>query len=70
MTEETRQERKARRQFQITYRDTKQLKRYISEDGKILPRRRTGLTAKGQRKLATAIKQARHLALIPHTTRD
>ena len=54
----------------INYKDTKTLKRFMSEDGKILPRRRTGLSAKNQRKVTTAIKRARHLALLPYTGRD
>ncbi len=54
----------------ISCKDVKQLKRFISEDGRILPRRRTGLSAKNQRKVTTAIKQARHLALLPYTNRD
>ncbi|MGQ9815962.1 MAG: 30S ribosomal protein S18 [Candidatus Roseilinea sp.] len=47
------------------YKDYEQLRRYISPQGKILPRRRTGLSAKHQRLLARAIKRARHLALLP-----
>lgn len=54
----------------INYKDTKTLKRFMSEDGKILPRRRSGLSAKNQRKVTTAIKRARHLALLPYTGRD
>ena len=41
------------------------LRRFITEDGKIRPRRQTGTCAKHQRELATAIKRARHLALLP-----
>lgn len=48
------------------YKDIDRLKRYITPQGKILPRRRTGLTAKMQRKLTTAIKRARHMALLPY----
>ncbi len=47
------------------YKDIKRLQKYITAQGKILPRRRTGVTAKMQRKLSTAIKRARHLALLP-----
>ncbi len=47
------------------YKDVKRIQRYITPQGKILPRRRTGVTAKMQRKLSTAIKRARHLALLP-----
>ena len=51
----------------IDYKDTNKLKRYISERGKILPRRITGNCAKHQRALTVAIKRARHLALMPYT---
>lgn len=54
----------------VDYKDTKTLKRFLSEDGKILPRRRTGLSAKNQRRVTTAIKRARHLALLPYTARE
>lgn len=49
----------------IDYKDQAKLRRFISERGKIEPRRRTGVCARHQRILATAIKRARHLALIP-----
>ncbi len=49
----------------IDYKDVDLLKKYISDRGKILPRRVTGTTAKYQRKLATAIKRARHMAFLP-----
>ena len=51
---------------EISYKDVNKLKRYISERGKILPRRITGTCAKHQRELTTAIKRARHLALMPY----
>lgn len=47
------------------YRDVKTLQRYIDVYGRIEPISRTGLSAKQQRQLATAIKRARHLALLP-----
>ena len=50
----------------IDYKDTNKLKRYISERGKILPRRITGNCAKHQRALTVAIKRARHVALMPY----
>ena len=50
----------------IDYKDTNKLKRYISERGKILPRRITGNCAKHQRALTVAIKRARHIALMPY----
>jgi small subunit ribosomal protein S18 len=43
------------------------LRRFVSDDGKIRPRRQTGTCAKHQRALATAIKRARHLALLPYS---
>lgn len=49
----------------IDYKDVDLLKKYVSDRGKILPRRVTGTTAKYQRKLAVAIKRARHMALLP-----
>ena len=51
----------------IDYKDTNKLKRYVSERGKILPRRITGNCAKHQRALTVAIKRARHIALMPYT---
>ncbi len=52
---------------EIDYKDVAKLKRYISERGKILPRRITGTCAKHQRALTVAVKRARHLALLPYT---
>lgn len=51
----------------IDYKDFEMLRRYITERGKIMPRRQTGTCAKHQRALARAIKRARHLALLPFT---
>lgn len=51
----------------IDYKDVNRLRRFVSDRGKIEPRRRTGTCAKHQRILATAIKRARHLALLPFT---
>ena len=51
----------------IDYKDTAKLKKYVSERGKILPRRITGTCAKHQRALTVAIKRARHVALMPYT---
>ena len=51
----------------IDYKDVELLKRYISEKGKILPRRVTGTCATHQREITVAIKRARHLALLPYT---
>ena len=49
----------------VDYKDLDLLKRYINEQGKILPRRITGASAKFQRQLTVAVKRARHLALLP-----
>ncbi len=51
----------------IDYKDIARLRRYMSERGKILPRRVTGTCAKHQRDLTVAIKRARHLALLPYS---
>ena len=49
----------------IDYKDVSKLRRYITEKGKILPRRQTGVCAKHQRALTIAIKRARNMALLP-----
>ena len=51
----------------IDYKDPVKLRRYVSDRGKIEPRRKTGTCARHQRALARAIKRARHLALLPYT---
>jgi len=51
----------------IDYKDAPKLRRFISERGKILPRRITGNCAKHQRALTIAIKRSRHIALLPYT---
>ncbi len=51
----------------IDYKDSKQLRNFITERGKIMPRRLTGTCAKHQRTLAMAIKTARTIAIIPFT---
>ena len=50
----------------IDYKDTKKLSKFISERGKILPRRISGACAKHQRQITVAIKRARHVALMPY----
>ncbi len=50
----------------IDYKDSAKLRKYITEGGKILPRRGTGVCAKHQRELAVAIKRARTMALLPY----
>lgn len=52
----------------IDYKDPEFLKKFLNEQGKILPRRITGTSLKFQRKLSVAIKRARHLALLPYVT--
>ena len=52
---------------EIDYKDLETLKQYITETGKIVPSRITGTKAKYQRQLATAVKRARFLALLPYT---
>lgn len=52
----------------IDYKDIGKLRKYITERGKILPRRITGNCAKHQRQLTVAIKRARQVALLPYTT--
>ncbi|HMA64354.1 MAG TPA: 30S ribosomal protein S18 [Chitinispirillaceae bacterium] len=47
------------------FKDIKILSKYVTERGKIVPRRLSGVTAKNQRKLAVAIKRARHIGLLP-----
>lgn len=51
----------------IDYKEPARLRRYISDRGKIEPRRKTGTCAKHQRRLSVALKRARHLALLPFT---
>ena len=52
----------------IDYKDPEFLKKFLNEQGKILPRRITGPSVKYQKKVATAVKRARHLALLPYLT--
>ena len=54
----------------VDYKDVDLLKRFISERGKILPRRVTGTSAKNQRKVANAIKRARIMGLLPFVAVD
>lgn len=53
---------------EIDYKDINRLRRFITERGKILPRRMSGTCAKHQRQLSVAIKRARHIALLPYTS--
>lgn len=50
----------------IDYKDSDFLLKFVNEQGKLLPRRLTGTSLKYQRKVATAVKRARHLALMPY----
>jgi small subunit ribosomal protein S18 len=51
----------------IDYKDVPLLRQHVTNRGKIKPRRKTGVCARHQRRLATAIKRARHIALLPYT---
>ena len=50
----------------IDYKDTEILKKFLDQNGRIMPRRRTGLSLKNQRALARAIKRARYMGLLPY----
>jgi len=57
-------------QFQrLDYKDTETIKKFLNPHGKIMPRRRTNLTAANQRALAEAVKRARFMALLPYIVR-
>ena len=58
----------ARKVEHVDYKDSAELKRYLSERSKILPRRTTGTCAMHQRQLTEAIKRARQIALLPYVT--
>lgn len=58
----------ADKKSQINYKDVNKLKKYVSERGKILPRRVSGNCAVHQRDLTQAIKRARQIAILPYTT--
>ena len=51
----------------VDYKEADKLKKFVSEKGKILPRRVTGLCAKHQREVTLAVKRARHIGLLPYT---
>ena len=53
--------------FELDYKNADQLKKFINEKGKILPRRATGACAKHQRVITLAVKRARHIAILPYT---
>jgi small subunit ribosomal protein S18 len=52
---------------EIDYKDVDKVKKFVSDKGKILPRRVTGTCAKHQRKVVEAVQRARHIALLPYT---
>ena len=54
----------------LDYKNPEQLRKFINDKGKILPRRTTGACAKHQRDITLAIKRARHIAILPYTTKD
>ena len=51
----------------LDYKNPEQLKKFINDKGKILPRRATGACAKHQREITQAVKRARHIAILPYT---
>ncbi len=53
--------------FELDYKNPEQLKKFINDKGKILPRRATGACAKHQREITLAVKRARHIAILPYT---
>ncbi len=57
----------ANKDFVLDYKNADQLKKFINEKGKILPRRATGACAKHQRDITQAVKRARHIAVLPYT---
>ena len=57
----------ADKNFELDYKNSEQIKKFINVKGKILPRRATGACAKHQRVITTAVKRARHIAIIPYT---
>ena len=56
--------------FVLDYKNPEQLRKFINEKGKILPRRTTGACAKHQRDITLAIKRARHIAILPYASKD
>ncbi|MBP9820239.1 30S ribosomal protein S18 [Candidatus Woesebacteria bacterium] len=58
---------KASSSLTFTYKKPEELTRYVTEQGSIIPRNQTGLSQKQQKRLAVAIKRARHLAMLPFT---
>lgn len=59
----------ANKDFVLDYKNADQMKKFINEKGKILPRRATGACAKHQRSITQAVKRARHIAILPFTNK-
>ena len=57
----------ANKDLVLDYKNAEQLKKFVNEKGKILPRRATGACAKHQRDITLAVKRARHIAILPYT---
>ena len=57
----------ANKDLVLDYKNADQMKKYVNEKGKILPRRATGACAKHQRDITLAVKRARHIAILPYT---
>ena len=60
----------ANKDLVLDYKNADQLKKFVNEKGKILPRRATGACAKHQRDITTAVKRARHIAVLPYAAKD
>ena len=60
----------ANKELVLDYKNADQLKKFINDKGKILPRRATGACAKHQRDITLAVKRARHIAILPYATKD
>ena len=58
----------ADKDLELDYKNAEQLRKFINDKGKILPRRATGACAKHQRDITLAVKRARHIAVLPYTT--
>ena len=57
----------AYKELVLDYKNYDQMKKFVNEKGKILPRRATGACAKHQREITQAVKRARHIAILPYT---
>lgn len=57
----------ANKELVLDYKNYDQMKKFVNEKGKILPRRATGACAKHQREITRAVKRARHIAILPYT---